>query len=371
MPDNKGKVLYVGGFELPDRNAAAHRVLNNAKILRSLGYEVLFCGVDSTITSFNNKYDDVCGFKSCPLPYPASIKQWMKQMCDISVYEMFIKQNPDIKFVFAYNMHALPLAKLLKFAKKNGIKVVADCTEWYSCDFTFNPIKLIRNIDTTLCMRVFQKKCDGMIAISTYLKNYYEKHIDNIMVLPPLVDLNDEKYISGCEQNDIVTLVYSGSPSASKEALGDVVKSLNKFKDLKFKLRVVGVTCERFIQIYNIMPDDEKVEFLGRVSHGDALNAVKMADYSVIIRPKSRVTMAGFPTKFAEAISCGTAVIANDTSDLATYIRDGKNGYIVGLDNLEIDLYNIISDSSLPMVENDIFDYKKWIPKFNEFIKKL
>ena len=37
MPENKGRVLYAGGFELPDRNAAAHRVLNNAKILKALG----------------------------------------------------------------------------------------------------------------------------------------------------------------------------------------------------------------------------------------------------------------------------------------------------------------------------------------------
>ena len=34
MPEDKGTVLYVGGFELPDRNPAAHRVINNSKILR-------------------------------------------------------------------------------------------------------------------------------------------------------------------------------------------------------------------------------------------------------------------------------------------------------------------------------------------------
>ena len=46
MFEGKGSVLYVGGFELPDKNAAAHRVINNAKILRELGYRVIFCGVD-------------------------------------------------------------------------------------------------------------------------------------------------------------------------------------------------------------------------------------------------------------------------------------------------------------------------------------
>ena len=31
-----GTVLYVGNFELPDRNAAANRVISNGKILPAL-----------------------------------------------------------------------------------------------------------------------------------------------------------------------------------------------------------------------------------------------------------------------------------------------------------------------------------------------
>ena len=39
------KILYIGGFELPDKNAAAQRVVANAKALKKIGYEVLFLGV--------------------------------------------------------------------------------------------------------------------------------------------------------------------------------------------------------------------------------------------------------------------------------------------------------------------------------------
>ena len=37
-----GTVIYVGNFEMPDKNAAAHRVLNNAKIFKELEYRVCF-----------------------------------------------------------------------------------------------------------------------------------------------------------------------------------------------------------------------------------------------------------------------------------------------------------------------------------------
>ena len=51
---SKGTILYVGGFELPDKNAAAHRVLSNGKILRDLGYKVVFIDVDKRIQYEND-----------------------------------------------------------------------------------------------------------------------------------------------------------------------------------------------------------------------------------------------------------------------------------------------------------------------------
>ena len=41
----KGKVLYIGGFELPDKNAAAQRVLSVGKALREIGYKVFYLGI--------------------------------------------------------------------------------------------------------------------------------------------------------------------------------------------------------------------------------------------------------------------------------------------------------------------------------------
>ncbi len=35
-------ILYIGCFRLPDRNAAAHRVLANAKAMAAAGYAVRF-----------------------------------------------------------------------------------------------------------------------------------------------------------------------------------------------------------------------------------------------------------------------------------------------------------------------------------------
>lgn len=60
---HRNKILYIGGFELPDKNAAAQRVVSNAKLCRDLGYEVTLIGVDKSIKSngLSDKYNFYLG----------------------------------------------------------------------------------------------------------------------------------------------------------------------------------------------------------------------------------------------------------------------------------------------------------------------
>ena len=51
---DKKTIIYIGGFELPDKNAAAHRVISNGKLLRDIGYNVHFMGI-SNERGYNNK----------------------------------------------------------------------------------------------------------------------------------------------------------------------------------------------------------------------------------------------------------------------------------------------------------------------------
>ena len=81
--------------------------------------------------------------------------------------------------------------------------------------------------------------------------------------------------------------------------------------------------------------------------------------------------MAGFPTKFAEAISCGTAVIANATSDLPQYLTNGKNGYLVDENQLEKQLREILTSEKKPFVQRETFDYRAWKNKFQVFLNQL
>lgn len=352
---------------MPDKNAAAHRVLNNAKIFRELGYHVIFVGLSPSANErfLDTKYE-YSGFEIYELKCGGAVDKIKKFSTFEWLDELFLKY--DVAAIIAYDYYAIGLYKLKKICNRKKIPIIADTDEWFSATGSSMAEKVVRKLDSELRMRLIQPKADGIITISKFLYHYYSNKTVTVKI-PPLVDLEDEKYCNSKTKNIIPTLVYSGSPSATKEALGDVVQALNNLTDVDFKVKIVGIDKEDFLRIYHVEPDFQKIEFLGRISHKESLDIVKLCDYSVMIRPKSRVTMAGFPTKFVEAISCGTAVIANDISDLADYLKDSKNGYLVDENNLEEELRRILSIRQVPEIEKNTFDYRRYFDPVRELLK--
>lgn len=323
---------------MPDKNAAAHRVLNNAKVFHELGYHVVFCGVDHDISENAKSITKISSFDNIPSAYPKSNREWVKQLVDFSHIEKTFDLYSDVKYAIAYNMHAIPLAKLLRYCKYKNIKVVADATEWYDNKFSFNPVKLIKSIDTFIVMRHLQKKVDAMIAISTYLEKYYSKHVKNIVVVPPLVDLTESIWhVSDVKKEERIEFVYSGVPGNGKEKdkLGEIIEAFGSLDEkYDYQFTIVGLTEDQFVNFFpeckeTFMRIRNHLSFKGRVSHQESIKALYKADYCIFIRNRSRKNMAGFPTKFVECCTSGINIIANDVSDIGKYFPKNENCYLL------------------------------------------
>lgn len=387
---SKGTILYVGGFELPDKNAAAHRVLSNAKILRELGYKVVFIDVDKSLdnnTDFLSTKKIVQGFECWSVPYPKTIIEWLKYLSNINPIKLLNIKYCDIKAILAYNYPANALLNLKKYCTTNNIKIIADCTEWYNTK-GFNVLyRIVKGLDSFLRMRIIQKRLDGLIVISKYLEGYY-KNLENMLRLPPLVDLNEQKWnISPTVWNDDkVRLIYSGSPGRNKDKINILIEILYSFKEFPFLLKVVGITKDQYINSYpeqtEIIHDmEDKILFLGRVPHTESLKLIKDSDFSMFIRDNNKTTRAGFPTKFAEGISCGTPIITTKTSDLEDYLQNGKNGFFiepkVTQESLKV-IETILTYSKENIMDmkdychqSELFDYKKYINSVEKFLSGI
>lgn len=94
----KSKILYIGGFELPDKNAAAHRVLNNGKALEKLGYKVVFIDVNKELDSKNIEMN-IKGFERYSISYPKSNKEWLKYISSVDYLKEISNKYKNITHI--------------------------------------------------------------------------------------------------------------------------------------------------------------------------------------------------------------------------------------------------------------------------------
>lgn len=387
----KGTIIYLGGFELPDKNAAAHRVLSNAKILRELGFNVIFIDVDRGLEYTSNILNTkkvIHGFECWSSPHPKSNNEWIHYLTNTQCFTKIFNQYKDVRAVIVYNYQAIAMMRLKMYCTKKRIKVIADCTEWYSTKGTNIIFKIIKGFDIFLRMRVIQKRLDGVIVISRYLENFYRKS-HSVIRIPPLVDLLEEKWETTTQKNNDnkIRLVYAGSPGKNKDKLNLLIESLFKLEKFKnYTFHIVGITKEQYLYDFTdhkgiLESLGERVHFLGRLSHRDSIKYLKMSDFSIFIRENTRLNKAGFPTKFVESISCGTPVITTKTSDLESYIVDGENGYFIDInrstDSTEV-LKKILKldNEEINRIKNNCvksgnFHYKNYVKQTKKFLENV
>ena len=360
---NNGTVLYIGGFELPDKNAAAQRVVGIANGFRTLGYQVVFLNSLKDYSESGVAEKEYLGFKCFEYKREPDIDYLFLAKTTLSIIE---KVQPYA--VIAYNYPAASLNRIRQYCKINGIKCFADATEWYDTAGKNIVAGMIKGLDTSYRMKCVQKKLDGVIAISRYIYDYYKNSVKTVLI-PPTVDMEDKKWnISADTNENCVSFAYAGVPSATKERLDRIVSAVGVVEqEKKVHLNIVGITREQFTNLYawkGSIP--ESVTFWGRVEHQKALQIVKQSDWTIILRENSRLVKAGFPTKLVESISCGTPVLTNRFSNVFDYLTEENSICVENID--DIAKYMLQACEKKCVVDCKVFDYHNYLQELDELI---
>lgn len=365
------KVLYIGGFCMPDGNAAAQRVLGIAKAMRECDCDVRFSGLSRNIIS---QYEDgeIDGFEYRNYRYPASIGSWQKYLFgrDGSLFEI---DNYQPQVVVLYNHPSSAIERIARYCHKKGIKVIADITEWYEPHG--NPIfKAIKGYDTYRRMYKSHVELDGLICISRYLADFYKDRGITVVEIPPLVDVKQDKWHQqGNVNTTSIHIVYAGSPGAHKDRLDLILNGLDVIVsdlDCKVNFDIIGITEEQYKATWGDNARHPYATFNGRLPHNEVIKKLLNADFQIFLRPNTLPNRAGFPTKFVETITSGTLPITNLSSNLSQYLDDGKNGFVISSldpETIRITLKNAIqlSRSEIDKMKDslicDRFDYHNYI----------
>ena len=383
---NDKKILYVGGFKLPDKNAAAHRVLANSKLFNKLGYSVTLIGHADNLFANDLKFEGklVDNIEMYSRPYPITFQKWINYILSPAEIINFCKKYKPSHIIF-YNYPSIAQLRLYFFLKKENIVWLSDTTEWYSASKGNILKRIVKKLDTSLRMRLVNKINDGNIVISKYLQKFYKNK--NILLLPPLIDHKDEKWLDGDIKENVldlqsINLIYAGQFGTKKDNLIEVFGIINELineNNFKINFNIVGMSLEEYKKnikgiTYNF------IKFHGRKSHIDTIRFIKKSDFVFFFRENNRVNTAGFPTKFVEAYTCSTPVITNLSSDLSEYLKNSVNGFIISNDRtvLKEQLFRILSlrkddiiSIKSKLKENEIFDYRNYKTMTESFFRKI
>ena len=106
-----------------------------------------------------------------------------------------------------------------------------------------------------------------------------------------------------------------------------------------FLLQFIGFVKDDLIAMFPYEQQDEyrqklahmkkNVVFCGKMSNAAVRQMIYDSDFTILLRDSKTSTNAGFPTKVSESMAMGVPVLANITSDIATYMTDGENGIVL------------------------------------------
>lgn len=395
---DKGTIVYIGGFELPDKNAAAHRVLANGKILRELGYNVVLIGVNNSAASEGGlKREDFFGFECWSIPYPNGSLAWLNYILGSQHILSFLKEQKlliKVAGVICYNYPSVAQLRIKNICKHANIKLISDATEWYDASAGSFFYRAVKYTDTTLRMLWVHKVTDGLITTSSYLTNFYKRHGKVTVELPTLFDAKKFEPPLVRDDNNKKKFIYVGSPFDTgrvnkkrtnlKERLDVCVEVffLLYKEEESFVFDVYGVTEKEYLQVFpehaGILREmGECISFNGRQSNEFVLSQIAQSDFSIFFRDKTRVTLAGFPSKLAESVSCGTPVISNTMVSLVNH--EGVEGVFLTKRGEELALVkkmlqltpNEINNLKQRTYSSRAFDYRNYTLKVAEFLNEV
>lgn len=377
------KVFFVGRFRLPDGTAAAQLIKGIGKILRETGYQTVF--IDKEVSAKVKTKEIVRveekDYTIYKILYPYTwLGKFESYTEEKSVLGLLDRETNDICLAY-YNYPSIGIFKFQRYTASKKITLIPIVTEWYSTQGRNFLVKIFKGMDIIFRMCLLQKKEKAMIVSSTFLEKYYAD-LDTFRI-PAVIDVREEKWNKDVKpyDQDEINLVYAGSPGKNKDKIDKVLRLLSQMdSDIRYTLRVIGIGKQEYEKDFSHVCTDARIKFLGKLSHEECVSIITASDFTILYRNPDRVAMAGFPTKISESIACGIPAITTNTSDIKLYIKEGKNGFILPMDESaahkklqvimrmnrkEIDRMKEFTRNYQP------FDFHNYVPEAKEFMGRI
>lgn len=367
------KFIYIGRISCFMADAASIRVHNVAAALKQQGHQVDFIcqeGIvpNGTYINEGSTCYGVFGEKT------GKLSMWLEWLLGNGAVRQLkaLLKNTRYDGVILYNAPITTGKRVYKLCRRLGMAVFGDITEWYDIHRANGPLAAVFAWLVDRRIRLLDRKCDGMIAISPYLEAYYAGKVP-VFNLPPVFEENGRP---NTWENDPYKFLYAGSPSKKDELYNfiEAVKRINS-EDIRVEMTIIGAPIPTDSQ--QLL--EKGIRYLPRMPHEAVLDALGQHDFSVLLRSNARYAKAGYSTKVAESLYNGTPVFCNEIGGADMDIRHGCNGIKISaadtqtIENALTDILQMSRETILEMKNQAfVFGQKKYARKnYDEDISKF
>ncbi|MBN2813189.1 MAG: glycosyltransferase [Bacteroidales bacterium] len=177
---------------------------------------------------------------------------------------------------------------------------------------------------------------DGFLVITKKLRDYFTPHLRTncpIFHLPILVE--PERFNITPSPSPVQYLAYCGSMQGNKDGVPDLIEAFslihNKYPDLK--LYLIGSTqfngFHELQEKISRLNAGDNIVFTGVSGRDELPLLLAGAKILLLARPESKQAEGGFPTKLGEYLATGKPVLVTQVGEIADYLQDGDNAFIV------------------------------------------
>lgn len=279
-----------------------------------------------------------------------------ERLGNINVYRI---AGPKLLFPFLAFLKSLALHKKINYsavwsimANRAGfaalffkffhpkIKFLLTLQEGDPFDYPQKRAGIIWPLIKPLFSRIFIK-ADYIQAISNYLADWAKKmeakcpvevvpngvDIKNFQFLLPDFQLKDLRNKLGIK--DYEKILITTSRLVPKNAVDDAMKALQYLSDnIKFLILGAGPELENLKNLAKELGLENKVMFLGEISHRELPQYLKISD--IFVRPS---LSEGLGNSFLEAMACGLPIIGTPVGGIPDFLKDRETGLFAEVKN--------------------------------------
>jgi len=335
--------------ELQKDLASTNRMLSLYKEVNRKDCKVIFLFLLPG-TEKNRLSKEIEGIK-CFYLYESSSRPFIKKNLFVYLqaildFKKFMKKNnliQTINFISLPFNHSFLFYFLIKFFKKNGIKLFQEQNEYPEISYQINGLrKIYRWFNYKIYIRSILPRLDFMFVITRNLCVYFAKFTKaKIYHIPMTVDL---KRFTKLYQNlfDFPYIAYCGTMNKNKDGVDILVKAFKKITNEipQHKLVLIGpMTPKRdFQDILSFIEErkiTERILFTGQVNSDKIPQYLQHADCLCLARPDSKQAHGGFPSKLGEYLATGKPVVVTKVGEIPSYLQNNVNAYLAEPDSVD------------------------------------